>query len=159
MQEMDVRARLSGARTWPRTALLVAAAVAVIGLILIQDTGAADERSTPQPGYPAAGAPHSSGQGTLNRVPPVGSLVAGLAARLAQAPDDGPGWLLLARSYEHLGRDEEASRAYLLASSLGQTDASLERRLDIDRTTNFRYIGRLLERTKPGRPREDPGHE
>jgi len=56
----------------------------------------------------------------------VGSLVDGLRNRLQQDPDDAAGWLLLARSYEHLGRHPEAMLAYQRARSLGKTDLKLE---------------------------------
>lgn len=39
------------------------------------------------------------------------NMVAGLAARLAEDPDDAQGWLMLARSYVVLGRPEEANKA------------------------------------------------
>jgi hypothetical protein len=53
----------------------------------------------------------------------VGDLVAGLRARLEQEPDDASGWLLLARSYDHLGRHQEAMIAYQRARMLGRGDA------------------------------------
>lgn len=59
----------------------------------------------------------------------VGSLVAGLRDRLQQEPGDASSWLLLARSYEHLGRNPEAILAYQRARSLGQTDSELEKLL------------------------------
>jgi len=55
----------------------------------------------------------------------VASLVDGLAARLQANPDDGAGWLLLARSYNHLNRPADAIAAYEKASALGQSDAKL----------------------------------
>ena len=70
----------------------------------------------------------SSGQAG-KPVPSVGSLVGGLQNRLQQEPDDADGWLLLARSYHYLGRDEEAITAYDRASALGRTNASLEESL------------------------------
>ena len=59
----------------------------------------------------------------------VTSLLAGLEARLAENPDDAKGWLLLAKSYDHLGRGEDARAAYDKAAALGMTDAALESRL------------------------------
>lgn len=52
----------------------------------------------------------------------VTQLLAGLETRLAQSPDDGKGWLLLAKSYEHLGRLGNAASAYEKANALGVTD-------------------------------------
>jgi hypothetical protein len=54
-------------------------------------------------------------------VPSVASLIDGLKEKLEREPDDADGWLLLARSYEHLGRLEEASLAYSRARTLGKT--------------------------------------
>ena len=45
-------------------------------------------------------------------------MTAGLAARLRSDPDDGEGWLLLARSYATLDRSEEAVEAFSRALSI-----------------------------------------
>ena len=59
----------------------------------------------------------------------VTSLLSGLEARLAENPDDAKGWLLLAKSYDHLGSVADARNAYAKAVELGLTDAALEARL------------------------------
>ena len=59
----------------------------------------------------------------------VNELLAGLEMRLQQDPDDAKGWLLLARSYDHLGRGHDAVAAYQKATQLGLTDSELEARL------------------------------
>lgn len=56
----------------------------------------------------------------------VGELVTGLEARLRQNPADAGGWLLLAKSYHHLGRAAEAKVAYGKAVALGKGDPALE---------------------------------
>jgi len=56
----------------------------------------------------------------------VASLVGGLAGRLQENPDDAGGWLLLAKSYNYLGRREDALHAYARAVELGEFDASLD---------------------------------
>jgi len=56
----------------------------------------------------------------------VASMVDGLAARLAENPDDADGWMLLARSYQFLERPTEALEAYRRAQALGKSDAELE---------------------------------
>lgn len=56
----------------------------------------------------------------------VASMLDGLKARLEQEPDDAGGWLLLAKSYQHLGQTEEANSAYERASALGKTDPAFE---------------------------------
>ena len=64
-----------------------------------------------------------------DRQDPVGSLIGGLEARLAENPDDAKGWLLLARSHDHLGNDDEAWNAYSRARELGMNDETLELKL------------------------------
>ncbi|MEJ2257621.1 MAG: hypothetical protein P8X98_11570 [Woeseiaceae bacterium] len=64
-----------------------------------------------------------------DKVGSVTALLSGLETRLAENPDDAKGWLLLAKSYDHLGRDDDARAAYEKAKALGMTDATLESRL------------------------------
>ena len=59
----------------------------------------------------------------------VGNLLAGLEQRLQDDPGDAKGWLLLAKSYDHLGRSQDAAAAYEKAAELGLTDDTLEVRL------------------------------
>jgi len=74
-----------------------------------------------------SGAASNNQSGTS--VASVGNLVDGLKDRLQQEPDDAKGWLLLARSFEHLGRYQDASEAYEHAKSLGKVDSDLEKTL------------------------------
>jgi cytochrome c-type biogenesis protein CcmH len=59
----------------------------------------------------------------------VESLLSRLEQRLQREPEDGKGWLLLAKSYDHLGRTAEAIEAYAQARALGSSDLLLESRL------------------------------
>jgi cytochrome c-type biogenesis protein CcmH len=59
----------------------------------------------------------------------VASMVDGLAARLDDQPNDAEGWILLARSYQHIDRHAEALDAYKHAQALGRTDLDLEAKL------------------------------
>ena len=59
----------------------------------------------------------------------VTSLVGGLEARLAENPDDAKGWLLLAKTHDHLGNRDAAWAAYSRARELGMSDDSLEIKL------------------------------
>ena len=59
----------------------------------------------------------------------VTELLAGLEQRLREDPDDAKGWLLLAKSYDHLGRPADAAAAYDKAAELGMSDNDLEARL------------------------------
>lgn len=64
--------------------------------------------------------PQSTGD-TANKqeLASVDQLLAGLEERLREEPDDGEGWLLLAKSYDHLGRTQESLNAYARARELG----------------------------------------
>ena len=75
----------------------------------------------------SARSPQQGGQS--DKVGSVTSLLSGLETRLADNPDDDKGWLLLAKSYDHLGRSADARDAYAKATALGMTDADLEARL------------------------------
>ena len=59
-----------------------------------------------------------------NKVESVDILVDGLRTRLGVQSDDVDGWVLLAKSYHHLQRSEEAEQAYNKAKSLGYSGAS-----------------------------------
>jgi len=59
----------------------------------------------------------------------VASLIDGLRERLEKEPDDANGCVLLARSYEHLGRNQDAISAYGHAKALGKSDSGLEESL------------------------------
>lgn len=63
------------------------------------------------------------------KVGSVASLLTGLEARLDDNPDDGKGWLLLAQSYELLGRMNDAKAAYDKATALGINDDEFASRL------------------------------
>ena len=83
----------------------------------------------------AAGGIPSSGEATpmmrnsssksTEQVGSVASMVEGLAARLETNPEDGASWLLLAKSYKHLGQIPDAIAAYAKAAALGKTDPDL----------------------------------
>jgi cytochrome c-type biogenesis protein CcmH len=55
----------------------------------------------------------------------VDKMVASLAAKLEQEPDNLQGWAMLARSYKAMRRPEDAKRAYDKAWALVETDAQL----------------------------------
>lgn len=66
----------------------------------------------------------------------VQAMVEGLAQRLRAEPENVPGWVMLARSYETLERYDEAAQAYaqaLLAARRGLLDASVQAQLLADR--------------------------
>jgi len=68
-------------------------------------------------------------QNMESKAPPVASLLDQLEAKLRDHPDDAGGWLLLARSYEHVGRMDQARDAYRQAVVLGAEDPVFAERL------------------------------
>lgn len=75
---------------------------------------------TPLPAAPAPAQAQGHDAGDMN------AMAAKLAARLARNPDDGPGWVLLARAYAWLGRYAEADAAFARAAKLKVDDPSLK---------------------------------
>ncbi len=69
--------------------------------------------------------PPSGMAGISAELPPMDQLTERLALRLQNNPDDAAGWLLLARSYHHLGRQADAQAAYAQARAHGGEDAEL----------------------------------
>lgn len=57
----------------------------------------------------------------------VASMLDGLKGRLESNPNDAGGWLLLAKSYQHLDQVEDANAAYERARALGRSDAGFEK--------------------------------
>ena len=100
------------------TLLTVAIAVPLLAAGLYLQLGSPDANEAGQ----QSNQPASNGS---TNVGSVASMVEGLASRLRDNPDDGGSWLLLARSYKHLNRIDEAVDAYERAAALGQFDAEL----------------------------------
>lgn len=72
---------------------------------------------------------------TEKAVGSVASMVEGLRIRLENEPGDAGSWLLLAKSYRHLGQTENANAAYERARSLGQSDAEFEQSISSVKST------------------------
>ncbi len=69
-------------------------------------------------------------------VAPVGDLLSGLEARLEANPDDVSGWRLLAQSYAHVGRWEDAQAAAARAVELGADAEELQAAILAAHTSN-----------------------
>ena len=93
-----------------RAALAVGIAVPLLALAVYLATG------TPRALDPQQGAPD---------VAQIEAMVARLAAKLRENPDDAEGWKLLARSYSVMGRFPEAVDAYARAAQRAPRDAQL----------------------------------
>jgi cytochrome c-type biogenesis protein CcmH/NrfG len=72
-----------------------------------------------------------------NKSASVSLLIGGLEAKLVENPSDAKGWLLLARSYDHLGDNNNAWNAYERARELGVTDDTLELKLAANMVGKF----------------------
>lgn len=107
--------RVSRSARW--TAAMLAAAIPLAAASLYWLLGNPDALS-PQRAGVAGGA---SGL-TMHEVD---AMVAKLAARLEQNPDDANGWAILARSYATMQRFPEAVAAYAKAAALTRDDANL----------------------------------
>ena len=104
-------------------------AVGLYGVIGSPDIAASSLRASVSSADPGSAQPAAQ---KTDGIAPVSSLVAGLEERLKNEPDVAKGWLLLAKTYQHLGRIDEASTAFEKAESLGQTDATLAKSLAAD---------------------------
>jgi len=98
-------------------AALLAAAIPLCAASLYWLLGNPDALS-PQRGSVAAGEHQITAQ-------QIEAMVAKLAARLEQNPDDANGWAILARSYATMQRFPEAIAAYAKAVALARDDANL----------------------------------
>ena len=118
--------RSAGFAQWPLLVVIASIGLAValyaaIGKPDLASTATASETSTPTIIRSGSGSSPQPG----DKADSVESLLGGLMQRLEENPDDGKGWLLLAKSYDHLGRQESAQDAYSKAEALGVTDAGL----------------------------------
>ena len=93
---------------------------------------AADDGGLPAPDLPekakantSQGGADSSQMSAAEQLAMIEGMVAGLAARLEDSPDDREGWLRLARSYKVLGRPDEQINALFRAAELDKSDISV----------------------------------
>ena len=118
------RARSSGSVNLSLLGILVVFGLGIalygaIGRPNVASHDASDTTSRAMPGNSQAG---QSGNAQSEKAASVASLLTGLETRLEENPDDGKGWLLLAQSYELLGRVDDARAAYDKATALGISD-------------------------------------
>jgi cytochrome c-type biogenesis protein CcmH len=106
---------------------VLAALLLAIGLYIA--IGRPDVVSSPRVQQTSALAIQKPPSNEENEAASVNELLTGLEQRLEKDPDNAKGWLLLAKSYDHLGRPQDAAAAYDKASALGVSDSDLEARL------------------------------
>ena len=110
----DTQAEPDAQRRLPRTAigLAVALPAAAIALYLLIGTPAALDPAAQQ----AAAGPSAA---------EVEEMVAKLAARLEQNPDNPQGWVMLGRGYKVMGRFDDAAKAFDKAGAAMESDPEL----------------------------------
>lgn len=122
--------RSKGAVTNLRT-VAIAGVVSIFAIGLYSFIGSPDVVTVENghaPDSPTRTGRASNGKSSIP-VGSVASMIDGLRIRLDKEPEDANGWILLARSYQHLGRQQDASAAYERAKFLGKTDPNLEKSL------------------------------
>ena len=110
----------------PLLAAIAALLLAVALYVAIGTPDFANGAATPG-SSPSMSARPSADNGS--KAASVTTLLTRLEQRLHEDPDDARGWLLLAKSYDHLGRSRDAAAAYDKAAALGLTDNVLEARM------------------------------
>lgn len=98
-------------------ALVIALPLAIVGLYVVLG----------QPEVFTGGKPKTAAQDGSHPLSPeqIQAMVERLAEKLQNNPNDGGGWLMLARSYSVLGRFPESAAAYSRAASLMPPDAQM----------------------------------
>nr|WP_311528076.1 c-type cytochrome biogenesis protein CcmI [uncultured Ralstonia sp.] len=104
-------------------AALLLAALPTSAVLLYQHLGKPTSLWMPGDMMTAARSDHTGGRVGDNAQ--IESMVNSLAQRLHDAPDDAPGWALLARSYSTMERSTDAVAAYAKAVALAPDVASL----------------------------------
>jgi len=97
-----------------RTAMVLAVSIPLCTVLLYLQLGS-----------PAAVNVSARASGHQPSAKEIEAMVAGLATRLEQQPEDANGWVLLGRSYAVMKRYAESARAYARAAELVKDDADL----------------------------------
>jgi len=109
-------------------AITVTAVVIALSLYFVVDASEETDATSLHPTNQTSSTASTMSSGDM-QLAPVESMLSGLEQRLQQQPDDGKGWLLLAKSYRHLGRMDDARDAYKNAEALGNGDATVAAQL------------------------------
>lgn len=112
--------RLPGPRL---TLAALAFAVPLSAVLLYLTIG--EREIIPQLAAAAAGQPAGSNASAADGMPPMDELVKRLEQRMAQAPEDAEGWVMLGRTYFAMGDTKKAETALERAYALTPKDAAL----------------------------------
>jgi cytochrome c-type biogenesis protein CcmH/NrfG len=109
-------------------AITITTFVIALSLYFVVDVSEESDATALHPTTQTSSTASTTSSGDV-QLAPVESMLSGLEQRLQQQPDDGKGWLLLAKSYRHLGRMDDARDAYKKAEALGSGDATVATQL------------------------------
>ena len=125
-----IRSAKAASHGFAQVPLLAVLAALLLAIGLYAAIGRPDIAKSPGPVHQSSAPTVRSDIDTNDtKAASVGTLLTGLEQRLQDNPDDAKGWLLLAKSYDHLGRSRDAAAAYDKAVELGISDSTLEARL------------------------------
>jgi hypothetical protein len=113
-----------------RTVWVTAIAVPAVAIGLYVAIGQPDATGNSVSHINSASGQTRSAPSSTKNLGSVQSMLTGLEEKLKADPSDAKSWLLLAKSYSHLGRADDAAAAYAKASALGQVDLEFEARLE-----------------------------
>ena len=118
----------------PRAALAIVILLPALALGLYAYLGRPEATDSPSAEMAQSGpvTTREGSTGTGTKADSVGSLLEGLERRLELEPNDGGGWLLLAKSYQHLDRIEDARVAYAKAVALGKEEPAFAQVLNAE---------------------------
>jgi len=123
LADSERRAALSAGGRWITVA--VVALVPLLAVGLYSQLGAMPQVIRMAVAPAASGNATGSAQASAQKVHSFEKMVAKLAARLKEHPDNLKGWLMLGRSYMTLGRYSEAALAYKRAAGLAGNDPAV----------------------------------
>ncbi len=118
----------SSSRGFVNVPLLIVLAALLLAVGLYAAIGSPDVASSERGNETSSAATQMPATDKETKAASVTELLAGLEQRLEENPDDVKGWLLLAKSYDHVGRPEDAAAAYDRARELGLSEDVLEAR-------------------------------
>ncbi len=144
----------------PRMAIVIAILLPALALGLYAYLGMPEATDTPAAKMAQSGpvSTREGNTGTQSKAGSVGSLLEGLEQRLEQEPNDGGGWLLLAKSYQHLDRIEDARVAYAKAVALGKEEPVFAQMLKVETAAaSAQPAGDAAKAAITGKVSIDPG--
>ena len=125
-----IRGARSSSSGFANVPLLIVIAALLLAVGLYAAIGRPDVAGSESVHHMSSGpAGQTAAGGEKTKAASVNDLLTGLEQRLEENPDDAKSWLLLAKSYDHLGRHGDAADAYGKAVDLGLSDKVLEARL------------------------------